>query len=1194
MQKVMQQIIEDRWEREKGALDFSCDRIDLALTPGALFEGTFTVFGNGSSGVYGWISSTDLRMECLTPSIYGSGETVSYRFHGEYLEAGDELSGEFRFVTNLGEYVLPYTVSVKEPLIRVISEGAVREIEDLHYFAELARNDWEEALRLFYSDDFRRLLKGNDRKYAEAYRGLSERPGNRQNLEEFLVFCGKKPKIGYHVRQEELAVSNPTEMQELSITVCKDGWGYTRLKVSAEGDFVFTEKEVITEDDFLGNQCTVPVYIDNTRLHKGRNFGSVTFSCPGCHLEVPVRVTVGGKQGTYQSARLLREQVIIDIMEAYQQYRLKLIAGTVWLDRTAGLVERLVAMNDKDVTARLFQAQVLVMQERHHEAGWVLKHVRELMDAQEDEDASAMAYYLYLTAMVNRENEYVRKVTAQVEDLYRRNKSSWKIAWFLLFLSPEYRRNPAARWSFLEKQFRYGCTSPIWYLESLHTLQENPALLRRLGEYEIQVLYYGARRGVLGEELKEQFLYLAGRYKEFSPVLLRLLVLCYEKAADDRVLQEICVQLIRGGRIDREAFVWYELGVEKELRITRLYEYYMMAMDLNGNCPVSRKALMYFAWQSSLDYEHTAYLYSYLLRHKEEFGELILQYRERMEHFAADQILKEHINRDLAYLYREIVTPAMLTGQLAGCLSRLMFVHKITVQGGNISRVVVYRPDLSKVWSYPVVNGVAWAGIYSDRDTVLLEDTEGNRYVTGARFTKEKLLDPAYFLDMVSGFRSSEKQSEEEFDKYLWDRNRKQSRLSAEVAERGRRLIHSPEVSDFVKGRVQMRLLRHYRESEDVKGLDAFLDEISWDVLDASSRREVLPVLVQRGKMQKAFEWLKRLGPGDVNSKLLARLCVWAVQECGQSEDKVITAGAMQILRQGKCDGELLACLASSYQGLCRELDQIRKAALHHGINTRSLCERLLTQILFTGMTVEDETAVFRDYLRQGAEEQVETAYLCRCVSDYLTGGISQDELIFREIGNMHRRGEAVRSIEKLAYLKYYAEEGIIKEAEQEKYLQDFMHEMIRKGIELSFYRKISCCEKLWKIFEDKTIVECQASPDAKVTIHYSIRQEDGSEDELKSEEMTNAGGGIFFREFVLFYGESLRYYFTKEQERKKEITQSYFLDRQEPAEGGEGRLHVINEILENGSYEDYEAVDAALENMYHKDYLSNRLFTMR
>ena len=213
MQEMMQQFIQDRWEGARGTLMFSSDRLDLALAPGALLEGTFTVYGSGGGGTYGYVTSTDRRMECLVPQFNGSEEIIVYRFHGEYLRDGDVVDGAFRFISNLGEYQLPYTIRVEEPPIEVETE----KILNLNHFASLARSDWEEALRLFYSKDFVKLLVGNDRKYSECYRGLSERPGNQHNMEEFLIACGKKQRNIYNVREEELSVVNPAEMLELLV-----------------------------------------------------------------------------------------------------------------------------------------------------------------------------------------------------------------------------------------------------------------------------------------------------------------------------------------------------------------------------------------------------------------------------------------------------------------------------------------------------------------------------------------------------------------------------------------------------------------------------------------------------------------------------------------------------------------------------------------------------------------------------------------------------------------------------------------------------------------------------------------------------------------------------------------------------------------------------------------------------------------
>ena len=55
-------------------------------------------------------------------------------------------------------------------------------------------------------------------------------------------------------------------------------------------------------------------------------------------------------------------------MESYQAFRLRRLNTSAWLRETGKVVERLVAMDENDVQARLFQAQLLITEERGNEA----------------------------------------------------------------------------------------------------------------------------------------------------------------------------------------------------------------------------------------------------------------------------------------------------------------------------------------------------------------------------------------------------------------------------------------------------------------------------------------------------------------------------------------------------------------------------------------------------------------------------------------------------------------------------------------------------------------------------------------------------------------------------------------------------------------------------------------------------------
>ena len=90
---------------------------------------------------------------------------------------------------------------------------------------------------------------------------------------------------------------------------------------------------------------------------------------------------------------------------------------------------------------------------------------------------------LYLTTLLHPDEDYIEEVTGQVEEIYRRGRSSWRAAWLLLYLSREYSRSASGKWIFLEKQFQYGCTSPVLYIEALLMLNHNPAVLRKLDKF---------------------------------------------------------------------------------------------------------------------------------------------------------------------------------------------------------------------------------------------------------------------------------------------------------------------------------------------------------------------------------------------------------------------------------------------------------------------------------------------------------------------------------------------------------------------------------------------------------------------------------------------------------------------------------------------------------------------------------------
>lgn len=1190
MQKTINQILEGNFYYENGSLDFSCAKIEISLNRGEVYEGSFRIYAPQGQLTNGTVLSSDLRMECVTGKFAGCDEEIFFRFHGEKLEEGDVVRGNFYVVSNQGEYYLPFVASVEHRVM----ESSIGTIRNLFHFANLAKSNWQEAVNLFYSSDFSLVFSGSDGQFADDYRALSACEGSEQNVEEFLIQVHKKQRVEFLVQEKELALeaaeaSGGYSVTEMELSIVRNGWGYTRLYVECSGDFLFTEKEVLTDDDFLGNRCALPVFIDSSLCRKGKNFGQIFLYNSYVSLTVPVTVKVGdGSAGNSQSVAGKRSTV--QLMEFYQAFRSKKISTATWLKETRKLVEKLVAMDENDVAARLFQAQLLITEESVNEAGWILDHVSELMEKGAGDD-TLLAYYLYLTTLIHREESYVDRVAAEVEHIYRKDNANWRVAWLLLYLSEEYHKSITGKWVFLEKQFNIGCSSPILYIEAVALLNNNPALLRRLGRFEQQVIWYGARQELLKQEVVEQLIYLSDKVREYSDVLYRSLKKLYEKKNDVRILQQICALLIKGGKTGEKYFGWYSEGVENNLRITNLYEYYMMSLNLGKQQEIPKRVLMYFSYQSNLDYERTAYLYDYILQNEDRLGDIYETYRMRMEHFCLDQISKLHINRQLADIYNRLLQPGMLTEQNCEPFSRLMFAHLIRVRDDRLRKVYVYQPGKLYPAEYLLNEGRTWVSLYGSGYTIVFEDIWNNRFIRNVEYTMEKLMIPGKFLRLLEPYSMKNP----ELDLYLCDSEREGALSSGESAERALRVLDSDYADNRVKRELTLKLLQYYYDVDDMRALDEYLTRVDPDMLTAEERGTVLRFIVLRGNYELAGQWLAEYGPYFIEAKLLVRLISPLMERNNMVEDEVLTAAAVHAFRKGKYDSVVLRYLSMYYRGTAKNMRDVWKAAKSFEVECYRLSETILVQMLYSGAFIGEKMEIFHYYISQGPKPEVEEAFLAQCAFDYFVKERVTEKDVFDEIQRMYLRGESVQKVCKLAFLKYYAENRDELTETALELTDLFLTELLEQGIHLEFFRAYKGNERVAQEMSDKTIIEYRANPQAKACIHYVILYENGESGEYCSEYMREVYGGVCFKEFILFFGESLQYYITEERNGQEQLTESGTLQKSDIRDSeSDSRYHLVNDIVISKTLQDYDTMDNLLEEYYRKEFLNSRLFELK
>lgn len=1175
---------------EGGSLDFSCPEIRISLQKGVCYEGSFQINASRGCLTTGHIFSSDFRMECLTPDFSGTLTEAAYRFHGEYMEEGDEVKGYFYVISNQGEYYLPFVVSVEHSVL----DSSIGFIKNLFHFANLAKCNWQEALHLFYSPEFKMIFNGSDRKYYDSYRGLCIYPGQEQNMEEFLIRINKKQRVEFLAEKTSIELVIPDhdgqyDVWEQEITIIRNGWGYTALNVECDGDFLFAEKELLTDDDFVGNCCRLPVYIDSSCCRKGKNFGQVALYNSYVSLNISVLARRGETDPDYHK-RLRKKQCLMQLSGLYQAFRMKKINTAVWLKESAGLVEKLLAMNEEDIAARLFKAQLLITEERYHEAEWMLKQADELMDGRSGEE-ELRAYYLYLTTLLRREEAYVEEIAGEVERIYRRRGNSWRVAWLLLYLSEEYNKSPAVKWHFLKKQFENGCTSFVIYIEALGLLNSNPTLLRSLGSFERQVLYYGVKQDGLLWGVVEQLLYLIGKVREYHPLLCKILCGIYGKKNDSRLLQEICTLLIKGGKTGKPYFEWYRRGVEKQLRITNLYEYYMMSLDKEHTETLPKAILLYFSYQSNLDYEHMAYIYYYVLENRQEMSELYESYRLRMEHFAVEQIRKDHMNRHLAELYSKLLLPETVNEQIAEPLSRMLFAYYLQVEDLRMKKVWVYYPKHVKPQEYLLTEGCCWLSLYGNEYTIVIEDAWGNRFVKDVSYTLERLMTPGRLLRETALFiKNSPK-----LDRYLFEINHGFDEITPENVEYARRLSVCEDIYPEVRREITFRLLQYFYETDDIEALDSTLEGISLEFYSDEERAEIVKYMVLRGQYETACGWMEKYGPYFMELGTLVRL-VSALLSADMVEGRpVLSAAAAYVFKRGKYNQAVLEYLCRYFTGMSKDMRDIWKTARDFGADCYYLSERMLLQMLYSGAYVGEKMDVFRYYVSQGAKQEVETVFLTQCSYDYFVKEKVMDGYLFREIQNMYKRGEDVHKVCKLAYLKFYAENPEEITEEKMPFIKIWLQEMMAEKIHLNFFRNLKGCESLIRELSDKTIIEYRARPGSRARIHYVLIQDNGEAQKYLSEYMKDAYGGVFYKEFVLFFGETLQYYIMEEYDDKEKLTESGTMQNNDTGMEGQGTKYaLINDMVIGKTLQDYDMLDETLETYYRREYYNGKLFVLR
>lgn len=1180
MRKRIKQLARGKFEYAKPELSFSEEKIEFTVTEDGVYGGSFTIKSTNQKKIRGIVYSTNPRMECLTPQFEGEEVRIRYEFNSKGLSEGLTETGDFVIVCDQNEVSLSFCASIS----RLYAESSVGTIKNLYDFSCLAKANWEEAYQLFYHKNFANIIKQNEVKESMIYKGIIAAKPSNQNLEEFLIGIRKKEKISIQISKDKITRFDVLETSKETIEIKKNNWGYVEILVSSDAQFISIEKTKITSEDFIGSVYPLEFYIEPDKMHAGKNFARISLTT--AYETIDIEVTADSSTEIEEVSAplaLQKKECLAGIMELYQAYRLKRIVTGVWANETIDILNHLHALEPEEPMHQLMKAQCLIINRQRQEAEWILDEFkREWIDRK----SPVWGYYLYIMTLIEREPVYVDRMTKEIEAIFHENPDSILLFWVLTFLQEQYFNNNALKLKAIEYWVMKGCSSPYLYLEAYYLIWQDPYLLTKLDKFEIRVLRWAIRRRAITKDISVQIFQIMETCREFDPVLYELLCAAYEADPKPENVGLICSYLIKGQQFDNKYHRWYEMGIELELRITSLYEAYLLSMDERCIEPVPKIIQMYFRYESSLPYKKMAVLYNNIIASKTTNKEVYQQYCRTMGKFAMEQIEQGHMDDNLAVLYEDMLDLGLINEDIAHALAKIVFTRKVVVFDNRLVRAIIYQKQLKSPQIVPIVEQSAYFQVYTDDFVILFEDEKGRRYTGSVSFRLQNLMDPQKYLEKCMNLAPDELP----YLIYYFDKKMNYLTFSLKDKEYFKTVMFSPHISRKYKAKFLPEILRFYQVNAYDGMIEEYLKNADYTYLDPASRKFVMELLVDNHLFETAYEKVSEYGMDQIGSAAKVALASYMIKRCEGEEDDLLTALSAQAFFRKKYNDKLLAYLSNYYNGPTEKMLSLWNACKAFEIERFDLAERLLVQMMYTENLVLEGEDVFAYYYENGGKDFITLAYLSDSAHRYFVDDQKIHEDIFEIIeARMHYDLE-LNDACKLALLRRYSEVEYLSER-QLSLEDDLLAEYTRRNMHFAFFKQLNQDLVLKYHLYDKVFLEYRTGPHSHVVLNYS-RDEDG--ENFIKEDMPDVYDGIFVKAFVMFFGETIQYYISEEYSGQVQVTESNrIVNNDVYNKDDESRYNLLNQMLISNTLMDEGNLYRAMKQYAGYNEVTQRVFKL-
>lgn len=1132
--------------------------LKLNIESGTEYKGSFSVSSTNDHVIKAMVYDSRYMLRFENHTFISRKFDVNYTFDATCLEAGKNYKGHISIITDGGEFKIMYDIDITTPYVKYGDS----KIDDLFKFATLAESNWSEAARIFTRDDFKRTFVDKDTMTKQIYSSLLESHSVNQALEEYLVYVHKKRALTLSVAKAKINVEMPTELSKISINISKNTWGYTNSTVKSMADFIIPARKNITSADFVGNNFALDVLISPENVPEGVTSGKIVIENIYQVIEVEiilakpsVKSTVTPKAGNLNHMTKLNTSKLV---KAYLDYRMDKLPLKEYVSRTLFAFSNLCRYVPEEDLYRLGTMHMNIMQ------GEIEKVEQEFMRIEADVDNSLMGtkqmcYYAYLKALMDKDAETIEKAKNMIKRNFRTEEDKIFYFWLLLFIDEMYQEDYNSLYREIRNLYEQGFNSPIMYLELCEILNNNPLLLKRITDVEIIAIRWGIRHKYVSDEVIDEFIRLAGSFKEFDTKIFGIMEAIYDKNKSVDVLRSICSMLIGANKLEYRYHRFYRDAVEESLKFIGLNECFVKSMNFSRYDLIPQSVLMYLNYKNTLTEKELAYLYANVIYNKSHHMKVYHEYVTTMQDFMENMIIKGKVSDDLTVLYDEFLDPDTVNPLYASKLINIIFRRKLVCFNKGVRAVIVTHQELEEVQRVPIVNGEAYVEILSNTASIIFEDGEGNRYAGSIPYRLERIVDEKAYMKICCQYSPRDYRvllhNYEKLGDFTYKR--------AIEVNAARDIVNCEQISYDYKQQAYLNIIEYYHENLDADVLTKYLGKLDIEYLNHANARTMIAYMVDMNMFDKAFQSVKLYGFDEIDSEELYRLANYGVEDSNGFLNEDLMAICIHLYKMGKVNERILVYIMNNFKGDLDELAGLFKTVRNRVKDISLLAENTLAQMMFAMGNVEYIYDIFSAYYGGRSRGLVVKAFLRFAARNYLIKDVQTPGSTFDCLYLETMKGNIDDEISRMALLMHFSKLDRYTE-DQREWISLNVGRFMDAGKILPFYKSFKSFIKLPQDVFLKTYLIYKGEPSKQIMVRYAF--DTGSRQSLtyKTARIDEMIPGMYVKEFVIFHGERIVYTVEEDEGGISYVVESESLKTKAFNKKDKNRFEIINSMLVN------------------------------